>query len=286
MSRRSLLLGGLSVVALAACGTSSDDPNQPAMSGSVALVALFAATGGAAQAGRFHRLPFAFADRTGTLLAAVPARVQATVTAEDRMVLGPTEIDTRGEGLPRPYVPIAFRPQAPGLHRIEVELAGDRAEATINVSPSSASWVGPGQRLPAVRTPTTADPRGVSPVCTSDPVCPLHDISLRDAVREGRPVAILVASPGTCAVTYCPPVLDLVVEAAAAHPGVEFVHAEVYEDATDTSGFARTTELVAALGLDFEPSLFIADRTGIIRRRLDHIFDHSELAEALAAVES
>ncbi len=255
------------------------------MSGSVALVALFAATGGAAEAGRQHRLPFAFADRTGTLLAEVPDRVRATVTAHDRTVLGPTEIVTRSEGIPRPYAPISFRPEAPGLHRVEVEIDGERAEATINVGPRSSGWIGPGQRLPGVETPTSADPRGVTPICTREPICSLHELTVREARREGRPSAVLVASPGTCAVTYCPPVLDLLEEARDDHPSFDFVHAEVYMDASESSGFASTTEAVQAFGLDFEPALFLADRTGVIRRRLDHIFDRSELAEALAAVE-
>ena len=98
-------------------------------------------------------------------------------------------------------------------------------------------------------------------------------------------MAVLVASPGTCAVTYCPPVLDLLLEAREDHPMVQFVHAEVYVDASESSGFARTTEAVQAFGLDFEPALFVADRTGAIRRRLDHIFDRSELDEALTTVD-
>ena len=41
---------------------------------------------------------------------------------------------------------------------------------------------------------------GIDPICTHDPVCPLHDVTVADALEDGRPVALLVATPAFCQV--------------------------------------------------------------------------------------
>ena len=60
-----------------------------------------------------------------------------------------------------------------------------------------------GERLPAIATPTTADARGVDPICTNDPVCPLHDVTAAEALDEGRPIALLVSTPAFCQIAIC-----------------------------------------------------------------------------------
>ena len=84
--------------------------------------------------------------------------------------------------------------------------------------------------------------------------------------------------------SYCPPALELALGAAEDHPGLHFLHAEVYVDAGAATSFDRTTPIVQELGLDFEPALFLVDAEGVIRRRLDHIFDRSELEDELNAL--
>ena len=103
-------------------------------------------------------------------------------------------------GCPAPYFPLARHPR--------------RARASTRSAPSSsaeppsrwssrcrtpppASMVKPGDQMPgSLDTPTTADARGVDPICTADPVCPLHDVTLADALAAGDPIALLVATPG------------------------------------------------------------------------------------------
>src|SRR3546814_12918171 len=75
------------------------------------------------------------------------------------------------------------------------------------------SVVKPGDAIPAVATPTPTDARGVNPICTAEPACPLHDVSLADALGEGRPIALLVATPAFCQIAICRPVLALLLEA-------------------------------------------------------------------------
>ena len=142
--------------------------------------------------------------------------------------------------------------------------------------------VQPGGPMPVVDTPTTADPRGVTPICTAEPPCPLHDTTLSAVLGEGRPVALLIATPAFCQIAICGPVLDILLEAAPAHPDVRFLHAEVYADpATDLTTYAP---VVGELGLHFEPCLVLVGSDGVVAERLDTIYDRSELDERLGAL--
>jgi hypothetical protein len=283
IGRRDLLLGVASAGLLAACArpARSNDGLAPPTDGGLALVALFAASESAVHTGSVQRLPFAFANARGLLVEDLPPVVRVRVEHGHDVVLGPTDVAVRSEGLSRPYIPVEVRPRVPGVHRVVAEVDGAEAEAAMQVTPPTDTRLIPGRGLPAVVTPTVQDHRGVSPICTKTPTCPLHDITVRAALAEQRPLAVLVASPGTCDVSFCPPALELLLDAREGHDAVRFVHAEVYLDATDTSGFARTTDVVQAFGLDFEPALFLTDRRGIIQQRLDHVYDRSELDEAL-----
>jgi hypothetical protein len=60
--------------------------------------------------------------------------------------------------------------------------------------------------------------------------------------------------------------------------GIQVIHAEVYVD----DKAKVTTPVVDALGLTYEPALFLARADGTVVERLDYIFDASELGAALA----
>jgi hypothetical protein len=61
---------------------------------------------------------------------------------------------------------------------------------------------------------------------------------------------------------------------------VIFVHAEVYTDDTAT----ETTGAVDAVGLFYEPTIFVTDAAGTIVDRLDAVWDVTELRETLQQV--
>src|SRR3546814_6452234 len=117
------------------------------------------------------------------------------------------------------------------------------------------SVVKPGDAIPAVATPRPPDARGGNPICTAEPACPLHDVSLADALGEGRPIALLVATPAFCQIAICGPVLDVLLEATGGHPDVRFLHAEVY--ANPGEGLEEYAPIVSELGLHFEPCLLL-----------------------------
>jgi hypothetical protein len=138
----------------------------------------------------------------------------------------------------------------------------------------------PGAAMPAVDTPTTADARGVTPICTKEPACPLHDVTVAEALATGAPVALLVATPAFCQFAICGPVLDVLLEVQADNPGIHFLHAEVYAD--PAKGLDTYAPVVVPLDLHFEPCLVLVGSDGLVADRVDTIYDRAELQSRLA----
>lgn len=286
LSRRSFLATAAGF-ALAACSRSGEQSTQVSAtstttSGKYTLVSLFDGPGGEVAQGIPQRLPFAIGDRNGVLLTDDLGDASFVITLEGVPVTTPQSVAARSKGVAQPYYPFRFTPRRSSLYESTASVAGEQAGAAFLVSPTLPP-ARPGQLLPGVDTPTTRDHRGVEPICTRRPRCPFHTVSLADALGEQRPLALLIASPENCDSSLCPPALDLLVEAAPRFPTVRFLHAEVYSDADriDDLADATPTDLVRTLALRFEPSLMLARPGGRLTERLDHLFDASELDEAL-----
>lgn len=170
----------------------------------------------------------------------------------------------------------------PGLYTATARVGRRTAEAAVQViDPATSKVPVPGQPLPAFATPTTADARGVNPICTREPACPWHDISLDAALAERRPMVLLVATPALCQSAVCGPVLDILMDVKGDfESSVRFIHAEVF---TDSSG-KTTTPAVQALKLENEPFLFLVGADGVVRDRFDGPYDRAEARAALATL--
>ena len=136
-------------------------------------------------------------------------------------VVGPDGADGRrpdrgrryADGLPRAYFPLRVTIDEPGIYTARTEIDGAATEMAFQVdSPDDVKVIQPGAAMPSLETPTTTDARGVDPVCTSEPACPLHDVTLAEALAEGAPVALLVATPAFCQIAICGPVLDVLLD--------------------------------------------------------------------------
>jgi hypothetical protein len=288
LSRRRFLVGGgaaAGVVLLGACGgddsVSSDATPTSAAAGGLALVQFF---GGAPMltAGREVRAPFGVADDDALLpLERTPDVLQVTVLGPDGNPVGdPVDVPRHAQGLPRAYYPLRFTADDPGIYTGRAEVEGEAVEMAIKVDDAAdVQVVQAGDALPPLITPTLDDAQGVDPVCTNDPVCPLHDLTVSEALDAGRPIALLVATPAFCQIAICGPVLDVLLAVAGDHPGVQLLHAEVYTQ-PDRDLDAKTAA-VEALGLTFEPCLVLVDRDGRVVERLDTIYDEVEVSEAL-----
>jgi hypothetical protein len=159
-----------------------------------------------------------------------------------------------------------------------VDVAGrGNASLAFQVQPSAKAPIA-GQPAPRAASPTVADPLGIDPICTRNPPCPLHDVSLAAAIGAGKPVAVMLATPALCQSRYCGPVLDDLLTLTDQYKDrITFVHVEIY---TNLSG-NETTPTVQAWGIETEPWLFGVDATGDVVSRLDGAFGHDEQQQLL-----
>ena len=224
-----------------------------------------------------QRVTFALIRDNGPELLQEPLDVQ--IKDPDNVDLGTVRGELHDDGIPLPYLVVRRRFRDTGVHGAAVRYKGDLLTATFRVDDRAKVEVPvPGTPMIATPTPTVADDRGVSPICTRDPVCPLHDVSLDAALAEKRPLAVLFSTPALCKSQLCGPVLDNLLSQHAAFAGrVRFLHVEIY---TDTSG-KTLAPAVQAYHLESEPFLFLAGADGVVRERLDNAFDRGEVQAAL-----
>ena len=183
-------------------------------------------------AGGEIRAPFGVADADGLLpVDDTPERLTVTVLDADGAHggrAGRRRPPRRGPA-PRLLPAAVHRRRARDLHRPDG--AGRRGRSrwpSRSTAPRTSRPSRSGAAMPAIVTPTADDAPGVDPICTNDPVCPLHDLTVAEALDEGRPLALLVATPAFCQIAICGPVLDVLLAVADDHPDVTFLHAEVY----------------------------------------------------------
>lgn len=289
VSRRQFLVGSgaaAGAVLLGACGGEEsgrgDEPPTTSAAGGLALVQFF---GGLPMlvAGGEVRTPFGVADAEGLLpVDRTPEELTVTILGSDgSTVVEPIDVDRHAKGLPRGYYPLRFTVDEPGIYTGRTDVDGEALEMAIKIDVADAvTVIQPGAALPALATPTPDDAQGVDPICTNDPVCPLHDVSVADVLEAGRPLALLVATPAFCQIAICGPVLDVLLDVVDDHPGVRFLHAEVY--ANPQEDLDVNTAAVDELGLTFEPCLVLVGSDGRVVDRLDTIYDETELGESLA----
>jgi hypothetical protein len=137
-----------------------------------------------------------------------------------------------------------------------------------------------GDRPPLIHTPTAATVKGdLSKIDTRSPPDDMHHVDFADALGK-RPIVLLFATPALCQV--CGPVVDVTEQIKhEMGKGVDFIHMEVYNHNHTSDGYRPQ---LRAFGLRSEPWLFVIDRKGIVRTRIEGAFDASELARAVRQI--
>jgi hypothetical protein len=267
VARRTFLLATAGLLAAAACKRQAEERTDVTL-----VTASYVHVTGIDQ-----RLTFALIRDNGPELLRRPLDV--SITDPSGRKLGTERGRLHGDGIPLPYLRLERRFDETGVHEAEVTYQGHALKTTFTVEDAAKVKVPiPGRPMIATPTPTVADNRGVSPICTREAVCPLHDVSLDAALAEKRPLAVLFSTPALCQSQLCGPVLDnLLSQHAAFGSRVRFLHVEIY---TDTSG-KTLAPAVQAYHLESEPFLFLAGADGVVRERLDNAFDRSEVKAAL-----
>jgi hypothetical protein len=304
-TRRDFLLAAGSVVLLAACGNDDTGTGSQGTSGGLSTsgstggdstagsTASTTAGGGTAPKGfavvqRFPnsplftpgeaRLPISLSD--GQNLATTgPDSIKGQIQAEDGTVVADVVATLRNADIVVPYWEVRANLAAAGTYVLRLE-GDDGYGATFQVfEPAQVASPLTGAPLPPFDTPTVDDHRGVEPYCslTPDP-CPLHDVTLTDALKSGKPVVYMIGTPAHCQTGTCAPGLEfLVAEHTRVGADVVMVHADVYADDAATT----VAPAVEALKVDYEPIVYFVDATGVIVDRLDGVWDSGELRERI-----
>jgi hypothetical protein len=139
-----------------------------------------------------------------------------------------------------------------------------------------------GQRPPRIHTPTVADVGGdVGQIDTRSPHDDMHKVDFADVLGK-KPIVLIYATPALCQSRVCGPVVDVAEEVEhEAGDGVDFIHMEVYNNNNASDGLRPQ---MREFGLQTEPWVFVIDRKGIVRTRIQGAFDAAELEQAVRQV--
>lgn len=275
----------------AACGDDGDaTATRPDPLAVPVLVPTFPDGGSAPSAmveGVEQRVAYALHDGVDVMRANAPDSITFELALGPEVLTAET-LQRRGEGVPTPYFSLFFTPPEAGVYTSRLVTDEGTYEHQFRVLRGEETSIPqPGGTLPAVATGTFDDPLGIDPLCTRFEPCPFHTTNLVDALDAGdKPIVLSIATPGFCQTAICGPVVDLLIDTAGGRDDLHVIHAEVYVDPHNDDGFATGTptftEIIDAYALPFEPVLFVAAPDGTILRRLDAVYDGSELADALA----
>ena len=234
------------------------------------------------------RIPISLANQAGILGSSsgveLPTELRATLVNSDTGEVIATDAlaikhDTN---IDPPYWPFRIDIAATGIYTLIIEGGTPDGAGVQIMDPSTVSIPLIGSTLPGFDTPTVSNSRGIDPLCTRNPEpCPLHDITLNEALALGKPIAYLVGTPAHCQTGTCAPALDALLSLREQVGNkITMLHAEIYTDDTATV----VAPAVEALNMTYEPALFITDANGTVVERFDAIFDEVEITEAFAAL--
>jgi hypothetical protein len=276
MRRYSAGLLGLALLA-AACGSSEVTP-----------FALVASSNGSVGLGE-QRILFGLVDPETDEFLAAPDR-EATVTIRDE------------NGSPLDTYPMEFIwtiPDVRGLYVASVDIPeADTYQATIDadglatagpvgfVAYEDSPLISPGEQAPPSETRTSTDNPDLS-IITSDPEPDpaMYEMSVAEAVGNGRPTVIVFATPAFCVSQTCGPLLDQVKALRPDYPGLDFVHVEIYQDLQVTSPEELTVvPATTEWGLPSEPWVFVVDASGVVSASFEGAASDAELVDAIEAV--
>jgi hypothetical protein len=230
---------------------------------------------------RPERLAFAIADDAGRFLGGPDTTIAVRPPGGTQGAPVPTTLHAEGLPAGRGVYVLEMPFPSAGIWGGVVQVAGHTAAPLYWQVTSTPKVPIVGAKALATPTPTVTATQGVDPLCTRQPACPLHTVSLDRALTSGKPVAVMFATPARCQSRYCGPVLDQLLAVQDAYRDrVELIHVEIYKDSTSDA----LVPAVDAWQLPGEPWLFGIDRTGAVVGRLDGAMGTDEVRSLLDAL--
>src|SRR6266508_2117866 len=158
------------------------------------------------------------------------------------------------------------RSELTGFYVADVDASGQRA-AGQGAIPVKDKVVAPvGTKAISGKTPVATKPADLAKICTREPPCPMHYISLDKALASGKPTVITFATPLLCSSRMCGPVVDeqMLAFQKIGKAKANFIHLEIYPQ----RDINKPAPLFVRWGFQSEPWLIVIDRSGTIRSRL------------------
>lgn len=297
MNRRELLRAAVAVPLLAACSGDGDPKQSPTPTGPVALenVGGDAASGleiGDAEAELLvgqSRYAFALIGPDGPIEEASKVTVYAGPDPAKPPTATVGAVEFSDPGLRDRGLFVASLPfPAAGAYYVaivaETPDGAMRGGTRVDVKEKSAAPV-PGEKAPAVVTPTVAEPAGADPLCSRKPkACTMHAISFDQAIKNGKPTVVVFAAPAFCQTELCGPDVEILQGIANRHAGkANFIHVEAYRDATNPVD-GKLAPALKSFGFTSEPWLYVVDAKGVVSDRLSGAFAAAEVESRLQKV--
>jgi hypothetical protein len=145
-----------------------------------------------------------------------------------------------------------------------------------------------GSPIPPSRQTILSDVADIRDIDTSqNPITEEHNMTVAEAVANGKPTVIAFATPAYCTSLICGPTKDIFDALYQKYKGqVNFIHIEPYDVKKMAAGQCPSVgDCVVPASVDFklesEPWVFVGDAHGILRAKFDGIASEGEIETAL-----
>ena len=146
-----------------------------------------------------------------------------------------------------------------------------------------------GEVPPLVDSRTLADVEDVSDLTTgSQRDESLYQISLADALQNGKPTVVVFASPAFCTNAVCGPQVEVLSNLSASYgDAADFVHVDLFTNPKEIQGDltrAKKSPLLDEWGLVSQEWTFVMNRDGEVVGRFENFAPQAELEPSLESV--
>jgi hypothetical protein len=167
----------------------------------------------------------------------------------------------------------------------EVDLSGGGVDESLLASfevRKDSSTPSIGEAVPPSDTLTADDAKNLSEISTDDDPDPkFYELSVADALKERKPFVVAFATPKFCTSATCGPTLDIVKDASADYPQVNYLHVEPYSNLDDPDNLTPI-EATREWGLPSEPWVFVVDADGKLAAKYEGVLSADELRATLS----
>ena len=143
-----------------------------------------------------------------------------------------------------------------------------------------------GKPVPDSTNKTSKDVSDLSELTTSlIPNPELYELSIDEAVNNGKSTVLTFATPAFCSTATCGPQVEIISSLSTLYKNnVNFIHIEIYEHPNKISGNpsdATLSPTVMEWGIKTEPFTFVIDNRGVLRYKYEGFVTEKELIESI-----